>query len=435
MADTKHLRQRHNVWFFQYRLPRPLFEKYGKKIYTETLETSDLREARRRRDLVLSRLRAEQDALSGVEVSPFVRREVFRQAAAFMEEEEIARDQGLSLVEILEPEKLGTLEQDAFKLAFAGSETKVGIKQKYRVTLREGLKDWLQEVSRKPTTASKNTRSVDLFLDFLGEADVQLKRVSRQNVRDFISDQLSLEKTRQTVQNYLSGLSAVFNHSQEHLEDDLGANPFNGHKLNAKADINSYDIFRQAEELAILEATKDDSGSDFLLPRLGAYSGARISELVNLRLSDLVEQQGVLCIRVREGKTANATRLIPVHSHVLKQVVNQMEFARKQGSERLFPEAEKVRRVDGNTAAYFSQRFSRVRRRVVPSEGRKLGFHSFRTSFITALFRAGVPEQDVVWVTGHERGLTTAFLVYNRGPSLVRLQEIVEAFSLDYLDA
>jgi hypothetical protein len=44
-----------------------------------------------------------------------------------------------------------------------------------------------------------------------------------------------------------------------------------------------------------------------------------------------------------------------------------------------------------------------------------------------------VSESVIVWITGHERGLTTANKVYNRGPTFKTRLEAVETIRVEAL--
>src|SRR5690606_10533288 len=128
-------------------------------------------------------------------------------------------------------------------------------------------------------------------------------------------------------------------------------NPFRGHRLQPKATVKSYDQFRRADVEAIFKATEEEVGMPFLLPRMGFYTGARISELCSLRLTDIQQHQQVWCLVIREGKNRNAAREVPIHSELLPLVKQQVQRAKDAGSELLFPEVEASKRTDGSRGA------------------------------------------------------------------------------------
>ncbi|MGM0914954.1 MAG: tyrosine-type recombinase/integrase [Pseudomonadota bacterium] len=435
--DPRYLRQRGNVWFFQKRLSPTLAEHLGKKVFQQTTNTGDLDEACRIRDRLLADLSDLEAELKG-QASTAQRRQLFLSAleklrAAHAELQQHPTDDGipLDITDVLDPERLPPVERDA--LVTVG---KANPPAQYRLSLRATLEDWTNSplVERKPTTISKNTRSVELFLSSVKLEDIQLEAITRKQVKEFVTQQLSQGKTRQTVANYLAGLSAIWSHAVEVMEEELERdNPFKGHNLKPKATVKSYDQFTRVDVQAIFKATEDSTGLEYVLPRMGFYTGARISELCSLRVTDIQQHQRVWCLVIREGKNRNAAREVPIHPELLPLVKAQLERAKAAGSELLFPEVAASKRKDARSGAKFSQWFSRLLKKTVKRGERRLGFHSFRTTAITIMGDAGVSESVIVWITGHERGLTTANKVYNRGPTFKTRLEAVETIRVEAL--
>ncbi|MCE9684466.1 tyrosine-type recombinase/integrase [Halomonas alkalisoli] len=433
-ADRRHLRLRGNVWFVQKRLSPTLAQHLGKKMFQQSTQTGDLDDACRARDRLLVELSELEAVLQG-QASPVQRRRHFMDARERFQkaQQSITSPDPIAptLFEIIDPEKLPEIEQDALR-SMGSTETP----EAYRLTFKGALEDWLQSplIERKPSTRSKNSLAVHLFLDTLGKEDAALASVTRKQARDFITVQLNSEKTKQTVNNYLSGLSAIWYHAEHSMDEELpSGNPFKGHRLNPKAKVKSYDQFTRSDVEKIFTATEKSEGIYHLLPRLGFYTGARIDELCSLKVTDIIQRQGIWCMAVREGKNRNAIREVPLHSAVKPLVLEQLKHAKAAGSDYLFPEAGESVRSDGKKGPKFSQWFSRLTGKTIPKEGRKLGFHSFRGTAITIMKGAGYQEQLVVWITGHERGLTTASKVYHRGPDFKTRLKAVEAIRLDAL--
>jgi|SRR5690625_2701298 len=64
MNDRKHLKLRHNTWYFQKRVPKALKALYpDRDIIEQSLETGDIREAREKRDILLGQLRQRERLL------------------------------------------------------------------------------------------------------------------------------------------------------------------------------------------------------------------------------------------------------------------------------------------------------------------------------------------------------------------------------------
>ncbi len=439
VRDTKYLRQDKNRWYIRKRLSPILAEKYGKAMVEKSTGTGDLDEACMIRDRFLVEL-ADEEALlkrrrkeAAGEIPSLEGRRLFLQLKEqYLEEEErLARqsDGQLSLASVLDVENLSDIEQDALR-----SLVKGGTPKDYSLSLCGAMDDWLVSplLDLKVTTKTKNKHSVKLFLKSLGRDDIALSGIDRKKVKAFIVEQLSKGKTPQTVSNYLGGLSAMWTHAKRRMEEEgLPENPFLHHDLKPKAGIQSYGKFSREEVLAIFEHTKGEAGIKFLLPRLGFYTGARIEELCSLKVSDVLEVDGVWCLAIREGKNKNAIRDIPIHSELLPLVQEQVQKAKMAGTDYLFPEVTESVRADGKTAPKWTQWFLRERRKVMGDGGRKMGFHSFRVTAITIMLGRGVSESDLVWISGHEKGFSTASKVYNRGPLLKQRLAAIETISLD----
>lgn len=435
--DKRYLRQRGNVWFFQKRLSPVLAQHLGRTILQETTQTGDLDEACRIRDRLLADLTDLEAELKG-NLSPARKRKLFldklqefQEANRELERQAADDEIVLDVHDIVDPEKLTPIEVAALKALNTGV-----VPAEVRLSICGALEDWTNSplVTRKASTVSKNTRAVTVFLSSLRVDDIALCEVTRKQVRDFVTQQLSQNKTRQTVANYLAGLSAIWTHAVDVMEEPLETdNPFKGHRLRPKATVKSYDQFRRADIEAIFQATEGQTGIAFLLPRLGFYTGARISELCALRITDIQQHQRVWCLVIREGKNRNAAREVPIHHDLLPLIKQQLERARQEGSELLFPEIAQSQRKDGSHSAKASQWFSRLLTKHVSRGNRRLGFHSFRTTAITIMADAGVPEEIVVWITGHERGQTTANRVYNRGPSFKTRLDAVHKITVEAL--
>ncbi|ATJ82032.1 tyrosine-type recombinase/integrase [Halomonas beimenensis] len=436
-TDTRALRRRGNVWFVQKRLSPILAKHLGKQILQQSTRTGDLDEACRIRDRLLADLNDLEADLKG-EASQVQQRRLYLQARDQFEEAKEAihstdPSHPVSLIEVVDPEDLPEIEQEALRSVYQG-ETPA----RYQLTLRGALEDWKTSplVDRKPSTRSKNELAMKRFLDYLGEEDATLASLQRRQVKGFITSMLGEGKTKQTVANYLAGLSALWHHAEYTMEEPLPqSNPFRGHQLKPKGSIRSYDQFSREDVEAIFEATAKSEGIYHILPRLGFYTGARIDELCSLKVTDIIQRQGIWCLAVRErtGKNSNATREVPLHPEIKDLILAQLEHAKAVGATYLFPEVEASTRRDGKKGPKFSQWFARLSKKVINRGDRKLGFHSFRTTAITIMGDAGQREEIIVWVTGHERGLTTANKVYNRGPSFSNRLKAVESIRLDAL--
>jgi integrase len=145
----------------------------------------------------------------------------------------------------------------------------------------------------------------------------------------------------------------------------------------------------------------------YWLPLLGLYTGARLAELCQLYLDDLVLDDPVPHILVRPNKARgqriknkNAARTIPVHPALMR--VGFLEYARElaaRGQQKVFPDLTWGARSAGQHA---SKRFAEFLREVgVKRQG--LTFHSFRNTVNTRLYSLEAGPAKIQQLLGHRK--------------------------------
>jgi hypothetical protein len=150
-------------------------------------------------------------------------------------------------------------------------------------------------------------------------------------------------------------------------------------------------------------------------PLLGLYSGARVTEVAQLRAADVMNVDGVpgfLVTTKAKGnkvKNPNSLRFVPLAQPLLDAgFLAYVEEVRAAGVERLFPD------LPNSTGLGLGRQLSRqfstyIKRQGVEEEG--MGFHAFRHYFITHLDRAlaatgmEMGDRDVAIgrITGHDK--------------------------------
>ncbi|MBF0270439.1 MAG: site-specific integrase [Alphaproteobacteria bacterium] len=144
-------------------------------------------------------------------------------------------------------------------------------------------------------------------------------------------------------------------------------------------------------------------------PLIGLFTGARLNEIGQLELADIVQHNNCWHFRITEEtgetepdkklKTQAAKRDIPVHP-ALEELgfLDYVASLRKQGKTRLFPDWQKG--GDGFYSSPMSKWFSRLLRDLGIKRG-KISFHSFRHTYKDALLAAGIAEKTQDKVMGH----------------------------------
>lgn len=186
----------------------------------------------------------------------------------------------------------------------------------------------------------------------------------------------------------------------------------------------------------------------YWLPLMGLYTGARLNELSQLYLKDIVICDGVYCLDlnlVGEGKvdadvsdpklpeasdkslkTVSAERKVPIHSKLIELgFLSYVEVLRSAGYTRLFEELTlDLEKGYGKAAGkWFNDRF--LSKEIgIKRDGTKT-FHSLRHHFASALGRTGIPSNWKADLMGHSRIGTTGEIRYEK-PNLADEQKYLE---------
>jgi len=148
--------------------------------------------------------------------------------------------------------------------------------------------------------------------------------------------------------------------------------------------------------------------SETWLPPLALYTGARIEELAQLRVSDVRLHQGKAFLSIIDEedqtlKNAQSRRCVPVHAELIR--CGFMQFvghARAAKQEWLFPDLSTDKY--GRRSSAFSKTWNRqLKRTLVPVGGaRGKVFHSFRHLFKDIARECGIGEDVQDALTGHK---------------------------------
>ncbi len=190
---------------------------------------------------------------------------------------------------------------------------------------------------------------------------------------------------------------------------------------------NPYLKFDQADLVALFgsESYKDNkfkTASEYWLPVLALFTGARLNELCQLTANDVGQHDGVDTISILDEdlkrlKTAASRRIIPIHSKLLE--LGFVDYVGTIKAGRIFPELPENKVRKGDFGKEPSRKFTDYRRRVgvgvgagmgyekINDDGKWVGtsrkaFHSFRSTLISALRKANVPKDRRTRLAGHE---------------------------------
>ena len=141
------------------------------------------------------------------------------------------------------------------------------------------------------------------------------------------------------------------------------------------------------------------------LPLLAVFSGCRLEELGQLRVTDVRTQDGVALLDIntldddKRLKSGSSRRLVPL-SRVLEDLgfLRYVDGQRFAGESMVFPHLKPDK--FGKRTAAWSKWWGRYARKIGIVDRRKV-FHSFRHSFKDACREAGIPQDIHDALTGH----------------------------------
>lgn len=253
------------------------------------------------------------------------------------------------------------------------------------------------------------------FIALVG--DMPLGRLTLQDVRGYATKTLATEgRAIGTNKRDLDRVKAFLNYAKKELGGPDVMGPLS---LEMKYEQlhTSYQPFSPDDLLRLFnsEAYKSNSfkkASQFWLPLLGLYTGARIDEPASMLLQDIVKEGDIWSFYMSGddasdgGKNDYAPRWLPIHPTLLALgFVEYVQMLKAEGHTRLFPDIGEAAR-DG-----FGKRattdFTAYRRSVsvgaieVKSRSVKT-YHSFRSTVSTELEYAGVEGSTSRRLVGHE---------------------------------
>jgi integrase len=139
------------------------------------------------------------------------------------------------------------------------------------------------------------------------------------------------------------------------------------------------------------------------VPLLGAYSGARLSEICQLRVQDITEVNGIWCMKILPEagslKTLGSERIVPLHPAVIE--AGFLQFVSNLAPGPLFPALppDKFGKRGGNGTKVIGRwvrRLGLADKRLSPS-------HSWRHRFKTMSRRHDLMIDIANSITGHHR--------------------------------
>jgi len=262
------------------------------------------------------------------------------------------------------------------------------------------IKGWASERRPVAKTIYEWTRVMGQLEEYLGHSDA--RRVTGDNFVAWKRSMVDAGLRPKTIQDAkLAPIRAIFQWGVQNKL--LPLNPAEGISLDSKSKQSEKKrSFTEEEAKTILRAALAESEPvRRWVPWIGAYSGARVSEICQLRSEDVLKIEDVWCMKLDPEagslKTSGSERIIPVHPALIE--VGFLKFATRAKPGPLFGDLapDKFGKRGGNgtkVIGRFVRQLGLVDTRLSPS-------HSWRHRIKTLGRRHGLAQDILDAITGH----------------------------------
>jgi integrase/recombinase XerD len=270
----------------------------------------------------------------------------------------------------------------------------------------KGFEDYLRfEKALSANSINAYINDINKLLDFLKDnfKGITPQKVRLNHLKSFVEWLNGKGVSPRTQARTISGIKSYFKYLliEEKINSDptsLLESPRIGRKLPDILSIEEIDMLINSVDIEKPEGQRNKAILETL------YScGIRVSELVNLKMSNLFFDQGYIKV---EGKS-NKERLVPISNRAIKEINIYLEGYRK--SLKIVPSAQDILFLNRR-----GQMLSRVMIFTVIKTlalqvnlNKKISPHTFRHSFATHLIDGGADLRSVQEMLGHESILTT----------------------------
>ncbi len=231
---------------------------------------------------------------------------------------------------------------------------------------------YLEIQGKSKNTIKTYTGAIKRFLEFLGDKDVF--SINKQDLMRFL---IYLKRRRNLDNNsirlYVRALSSFLKFlGFEELSKEIKA---------PKVDKRLPKFLSFEEVMKLVEAVEKDR--DKLIIKTLFYTGMRVSELTNLKVSDIIFDEQIIKIKGKGGKE----RIVPVPRHLLEEL--KIWVSNKNPSDRVF----------NITSRHVERIIQRARERA--GIEKKVTPHVLRHSLATHLLQKGIDIRYIQELLGH----------------------------------
>ena len=262
-------------------------------------------------------------------------------------------------------------------------------------------------------------RDLKKLVEYSESKELEPEELQPSNIEEFAATLYDKGLSPRSTSRILSGLKSFFrflvlNNYREDDPTELLEAPSIGIKLPVVLSVEEIDAILGVIDLSTPEGTRNYAIVETL------YScGLRVSELTNLRFSDLYFDEGF----IRVAGKGDKQRLVPISDSAIRAIQNwnshRHQYSIKKGSEDIVFLSSRGRAISRITVFYYIKLYAEeagIKKKVSP--------HVFRHSFATHLLERGANIRVIQEMLGHEKISTTE--IYTNIDRTFLRQEIIE---------
>ena len=414
-TTLKGISLRGNVYQARLTIPKDIRDTLGLVEFTQSLETSDLRVAKTRGETCIRDWKRQITKARGL-ASPISEALVWKEELNRAKEEYQPRYKGdySAIEDVLSNQIEDTEQTEGYNKAKAFSDTVQGISLPSDSLVLAYME-----------TRTVNSRSAQQEQTRIGYGTEAFPTfpISKQQVNHWAA-RLLQKYTHGTAKSIINNNAQYYQYLLDmgHLDPDL-TNPFKDVRLSngggRKNGSNSKRIPWTANQVTdLIKACRAKGDVELLyITLLAAHTGARVEELATLLVSSIHLNVTIPYFKITKSKTNAGLRNVPVHPYIyplLEQMVDQST------NKFLFSNLKMT--VHQERSSAISKRFGRLKT-ALGYEANQV-FHSFRHTATTMFEQAGVGENIVMDIVGHEKPNLT-FGHYSEGTSMEQRYEAI----------
>jgi len=247
-------------------------------------------------------------------------------------------------------------------------------------------------------------RDIQQFMFFIKQNDLALEKLSVKDLKGFLKYLKDLELSARSMSRKISSLKTFYGYLEHHLGWVNLAIELTFPKLEKR--LPSY--LSEAEIEALLKVASADGTDQAIRNKVMLYllyvSGMRISELINLHLSDIHFDTGFIAVTGKGGKG----RMIPVPQAMLAMLKEYLDTVhrnfttkktKRRATDYLFPIS-----YGGRIKPITRQAFWGILKSLWKKTGsaKKISPHKLRHSLATHMLKNGADLRSLQLLLGHE---------------------------------